>query len=84
MASRKGSPNKSTYEIQAIFTKCENEGKINWEKFLPSFSHLVYQRSLKRGGDKAAQIIVEYKFGKAPQPMSMTFPDGVKVIRDNR
>ena len=79
MASRKGSLNKSTLEIKQIFAQCEQDKTIDWVKLFGA----LYKRSLQRGGDKAAQILVEYKFGKAPQPMEHSGEVGVKVLRIN-
>lgn len=65
MARTKGSVNKSTQEIKSIFAECEAEGSIDWKKLFVA----LYKRGLKPGGDKSATLLVEYKFGKAPQPI---------------
>lgn len=66
--SRKNIPNKTTAEMKNIFEKCEKSGKINWEKLFIA----LYKRGLKKGGDKAAQTVLEYKFGKASQSIDLT------------
>jgi len=85
--SRKGKPNKSTQDIKKLLDERVDFG-IVIDKLMELVNGVQVQKvnggQIRIYTDKpdsfAAKILLEYRFGKAPQPTDFHLPEGKRLI----
>jgi len=95
----KGTKNKATLEIKQILAKNVNFNVVvkKLMELVNGVTVVDHQKRKHKDDDNdnppvydkppdsfAAKILLEYGFGKPNQATEVTFPEGIKIIRDNR
>lgn len=87
MPTRKGRPNKSTQDIKRLLDKRVDYNLII-DKLVELVKGVTISKTIRgqqviyeeKPDSFAAKILLEYRFGKPPQPTEVTIPMGKRLI----